>query len=123
MTWDEESGRSTDQSITVYVTDDLVTWQATPVPAAVPTVADYVHLDISPGQVAVTDDGWYLTVSTWQSDRSLVGAPRRPARRVGGQRLGLAPTEAGIEILEWNWEQLEQPNVFSPRSGGGTYRP
>ena len=52
VTWDEESGRSTDQSITVYVTDDLVTWQATPVPAAVPTVADYVHLDISPGQVA-----------------------------------------------------------------------
>ena len=26
VTWDEESGRSTDQSITVYVTDDLVTW-------------------------------------------------------------------------------------------------
>ncbi|MEL0284610.1 MAG: hypothetical protein VW964_08575, partial [Ilumatobacter sp.] len=114
VTWDEESGRSTDQSITVYVTDDLVTWQATPVPAAVPTVADYVHLDISPGQVAVTDDGWYLTVSTWQWIDLWSALPADLLDELAANDWDWRPTEAGIEILEWNWEQLEQPNVFLP---------
>ena len=114
MTWDEESGRSTDQSITVYVTDDLVTWQATPVPAAVPTVADYVHLYISPGQVAVTDDGWYLTVSTWQSIDLWSALPASLLDELAANGWDWRPTEAGVEILEWNWEQFEEPNVFLP---------
>lgn len=112
VTWDEESGRSTDQSITVYVTDDLVTWQATPVPAAVPTVADYVHLDISPGQVAVTDDGWYLTVSTWQWIDLWSALPAGLLDELAANGWDWRPTKAGIEIVEWNWEQFDEPSVF-----------
>lgn len=114
VTWDEESGRSTDQSITVYVTDDLVTWQAIPVPAAVPTMADYVHLEISPGQVAVTDDGWYLTVSTWQWVDLWSALPAGLSDELMANGWDLRPTEAGVEILEWDWEQFEEPNVFLP---------
>ncbi|MEO0494401.1 MAG: hypothetical protein AAF081_13415 [Actinomycetota bacterium] len=105
--WDAETGRTTGQEITVHITDDLRTWTEVQIPLSLPTVADYVHLEISPNQIVVTDDGWYLTVGTWQWIDLWSALPTDVLDEMATNGWDWRPTEAGIEILEWNWEEFE----------------
>ncbi|MEM8705770.1 MAG: hypothetical protein AAGE98_04890 [Actinomycetota bacterium] len=105
--WDE-SGRASDPQITVYVTDDLQTWSAVAVPVTVPDVPDYVQLDVSANQIVVSDDEWYLTVSSWQWLDLWSALPQDVINEMGENGYDWQPTEAGVEIVQWNWEEYEE---------------
>lgn len=121
--WDPETGRSLPAPVIVHVTTDLSTWTSIEVPYTAPTVADYVQLDVSPQQLVVTDDSWLLTVNSWQWIDIWSALPADVLDELSANGYDWMPTEAGIEIVDWGWEDYDESYPIStttvlPAEGG-----
>jgi hypothetical protein len=103
-TWSDE-GRRIDFSISVYSTDDLVTWTSVELPLVLPSAPDYVQVDAYTEQVAVGPDGWYVGVSVQQ----YVDLWRLLPERVQNGPYSWTPAPEGIRIEDWEsvWEAEE----------------
>ncbi len=106
--WDAETNRQIASDMTVHITTDLTTWSSTVVPVQRPDAPAYVNVETSPDQIALTDDGWFLTVSTWQWIDLWSALPQDVLDEMMENGWDWRPTEAGVEIVEWNWEEWEE---------------
>ena len=107
-TWDPETGRPTDVSISVHVTTDLSTWTTADVPVTMPAAPDYVQVDLSPNQIALTDSGWYLSVSSWQYIDLWSVLPTDVQDLMANGEFGWEPSANGVDIVEWDWEAYDE---------------
>ena len=107
--------------MSVFITDDLVTWVEAPLTLERPDVPDYASGDFSPNQLALGDDGWYLSVSFWGWIDVWAALPADVQAEVDANGYSWHPTPAGIQIQDWtSTEPLPVPTTTVLADGATT---
>ncbi|MEM9466604.1 MAG: hypothetical protein AAGA90_14625 [Actinomycetota bacterium] len=97
------------QTVSVHITSDLVNWIEVPLPIDQADLSPYLQANLSPGELALGDQGWYLAVSSWQWLDIRTALPAEVLAEVDENFYSLEPTPAGIEIQDWSVEPTAGP--------------
>lgn len=129
--WDLETGRTTEQSITVHSTTDLQRWYSHELDIDVPDISPFANVDAYPSSVAAGPDSWYVSVAVNSWIDVYAALPADVIAEMNESNWGYETREEGIAIVsypdepafgeepgdEWTdedwiaWEEAWEPTV------------
>lgn len=110
-TWDPETGRTIDQSLTVHTTTDLQTWHSHELEIDVPDASPYASIEAYPSSVAAGPDSWYVSVSVHSWIDVWSALPADVIDEMNRNNWGWEHRDEGIAIVSYPDEPIygEEP--------------